>query len=371
VLILSFYVEFELFLLFWAFPSSFLPFWLALPLFLFFVGFCGFPSSRWPYWAFLGFLGPLAVLHGILDLNFKLCAFVVNGLIKGEIEKISDQFLSLIVMRKPCAPKSCPPVPFLTCATWSCGSPGSVRLGLVSTPVILFPWAGRSGESSTGAPIWFLCHRVLPLSSISNPELAHRFSHLHRGSVVVFCSDFSGASRPCLSSCAQALGPVSREHRALSKPGCSYQFSFKLFFVPSCQVFCSIPDLVSFAVGEARLCSCATGLKSLMICSLNCSPVVVSQTRPLGVQWNASEGINCSSIRFLSSISHVVLLTLFRASTAIPNPVLRADSLCIARWSWPSQKRGVSSQFRDIGQVPVRNFDWLPFTPLWSPFSIL
>jgi hypothetical protein len=38
------------------------------------------------------------VLHGILDSKFKLCAFVVNGLIKGEIEKPSDQFLGLIVM---------------------------------------------------------------------------------------------------------------------------------------------------------------------------------------------------------------------------------------------------------------------------------
>jgi hypothetical protein len=42
--------------------------------------------------------GLLAVLHGILNLNFKLCAFVVNGLIKGEIEKSSGQFLGLIVM---------------------------------------------------------------------------------------------------------------------------------------------------------------------------------------------------------------------------------------------------------------------------------
>jgi hypothetical protein len=40
----------------------------------------------------------LAVLHEILDSNFKLCAFVVNGLIKGEIKKPSDQFLGLIVM---------------------------------------------------------------------------------------------------------------------------------------------------------------------------------------------------------------------------------------------------------------------------------
>jgi hypothetical protein len=47
---------------------------------------------------FLDFLGLLAVLHGILDSNFKLCAFVVNELIKGKIEKPSGQFLSLIVM---------------------------------------------------------------------------------------------------------------------------------------------------------------------------------------------------------------------------------------------------------------------------------
>jgi hypothetical protein len=33
-----------------------------------------------------------------LDSRFKLCAFVVNGLINGEIEKPSDQFLGLIVM---------------------------------------------------------------------------------------------------------------------------------------------------------------------------------------------------------------------------------------------------------------------------------
>jgi hypothetical protein len=43
-------------------------------------------------------MGLLAVLHGVFDSNFKLCAFVINGLIMGEIEKPSDQFLSLIVM---------------------------------------------------------------------------------------------------------------------------------------------------------------------------------------------------------------------------------------------------------------------------------
>jgi hypothetical protein len=35
------------------------------------------------------------VLHGVLDSNFKLCVFVVIGLIKGEIEKPSGQFLGL------------------------------------------------------------------------------------------------------------------------------------------------------------------------------------------------------------------------------------------------------------------------------------
>jgi hypothetical protein len=41
--------------------------------------------------------------------------------------------------------------------------------------------------------------------------------------------------------------------------------------------------------------------------------------------------------------------------------------LSIANQSWACSKRGVSCWFWDIGQVPLRNFDWLPFTPLWSP----
>jgi hypothetical protein len=47
---------------------------------------------------FLGFLGLLAVIYEVLDSNFKLCAFVVNGLINWGIEKPSGQFLGLIVM---------------------------------------------------------------------------------------------------------------------------------------------------------------------------------------------------------------------------------------------------------------------------------
>jgi hypothetical protein len=38
------------------------------------------------------------VLHVVFASNFKLCAFVVNGLIKVEIEKSSEPFLGLIVM---------------------------------------------------------------------------------------------------------------------------------------------------------------------------------------------------------------------------------------------------------------------------------
>jgi hypothetical protein len=38
------------------------------------------------------------VLHAVLDLNFKLYVFIVNGLIKGEIEKPNGQFHDLIVM---------------------------------------------------------------------------------------------------------------------------------------------------------------------------------------------------------------------------------------------------------------------------------
>jgi hypothetical protein len=40
----------------------------------------------------------LIVLHGVSDLRFKLYTFLVNGLIKREIEKPSGQFLGLIVM---------------------------------------------------------------------------------------------------------------------------------------------------------------------------------------------------------------------------------------------------------------------------------
>jgi hypothetical protein len=61
------------------------------------LGFAMFPLLDDLLELFFGFLGLLVVLHGILDSNLKLCSFVVNGLIKGEIEKPSGRFLGLIV----------------------------------------------------------------------------------------------------------------------------------------------------------------------------------------------------------------------------------------------------------------------------------
>jgi hypothetical protein len=102
-------VDFELLWWFWVFALVWVFLTLLISSYLFlailldfaaFLVFCWllrFSSSRWPSWDFLDFLGFLAVLHGVLDSNFKLCAFVVNGLIKEEIEKPSGQFLGLIV----------------------------------------------------------------------------------------------------------------------------------------------------------------------------------------------------------------------------------------------------------------------------------
>jgi hypothetical protein len=66
-----FQVEFWVFFYF----ELFFVLFLDLPLFVPFIGLVIFPSSRWHFWAFLGFVGPLAVHHGVLDSNFKLCAF--------------------------------------------------------------------------------------------------------------------------------------------------------------------------------------------------------------------------------------------------------------------------------------------------------
>jgi hypothetical protein len=63
-------------------------------LFLLFLWFCRFSCRL----LVLRLLLHLVVLRGVLDSRFNLCSFVVNGLIKGEIEKPSGHFLGLIVM---------------------------------------------------------------------------------------------------------------------------------------------------------------------------------------------------------------------------------------------------------------------------------
>jgi hypothetical protein len=85
---LSFSFDFELFLLF----SLFCRFSCYL------LAFAVFPLLDDLLEIFLVFFGLLTVLHGVLDSNFKLYTFVVNGLIKGEIEKPIGPFFGLIVM---------------------------------------------------------------------------------------------------------------------------------------------------------------------------------------------------------------------------------------------------------------------------------
>jgi hypothetical protein len=114
---------------------------------------------------------------------------------------------------------------------------------------------------------------------------------------------------------------------------------------------------------KSRVCHWATISRVLRFRGLNCSPEVVFRTRPPSVRWNAWEEINCFLSRLVLSISHVITLAPFRVSSVDPSSLPKADSLSIANQSWACQKRGVSGWFWDIGQVSVRNFDWLPFTP--------
>jgi hypothetical protein len=63
-----------------------------------FVGLAAFLFFYMTFFSFFLLFGLLAVLYEVLDSNFKLYAFIVNGLIKGEIEKPSGYFLGLSVM---------------------------------------------------------------------------------------------------------------------------------------------------------------------------------------------------------------------------------------------------------------------------------
>jgi integral membrane sensor domain MASE1 len=57
---------------------------------------------------------------------------------------------------------------------------------------------------------------------------------------------------------------------------------------------------------------------------------------PLVISYLFLLALRVSSTRFLSSISLVVLLAPFCVFVAVPNSVLRDDSLSIASRSWPS-----------------------------------
>jgi hypothetical protein len=108
--------------------------------------------------------------------------------------------------------------------------------------------------------------------------------------------------------------------------------------------------------------------KSSRICGLNRSPVVVFRTRPAGVRWNAWEEINCFWVEFLSSISHVFLLALFRVFVAVPSPVSNADSLSIARRSWRVRREGFGLILRHR-QSSGEEFWWAPIHPPLVAFS--
>jgi hypothetical protein len=64
---------------------------LVLLLFMPLAGFVASPSSRWSSSAFPWLLGLLAMLHVSWIWNSNFVLFVVNVLIKGEIEKPSGQ----------------------------------------------------------------------------------------------------------------------------------------------------------------------------------------------------------------------------------------------------------------------------------------
>jgi hypothetical protein len=117
--------------------------------------------------------------------------------------------------------------------------------------------------------------------------------------------------------------------------------------------------------------------------------MVVSRSRTEVGRWNACEGgrvvvksyalfldpVRCQSIlmtcwwicgSWIFSNRFVLPLRFW-----FPNPILRANSLSIAMWSWSSSKRDALGLFWDISRVLVENFNWLPFTPLWSPYPVL
>jgi hypothetical protein len=89
-------------------------------------------------------------------------------------------------------------------------------------------------------------------------------------------------------------------------------------------------DCVWIVAGRNRYSYWVTGLKDSRFRGSNFSSAVVFWTRPPSVRWNTCEDINYSSIRFLSSISLVVMLALLHVFAAVSNPVPKTDTFAIA-----------------------------------------
>jgi hypothetical protein len=125
------------------------------------------------------------------------------------------------------------------------------------------------------------------------------------------------------------LSPVSGIRRQV-KRCCCPSFGF-----PILSVVCSV-GLLSIVVLRSRYSSWVIGSKDSRFRGSNCTFAVVCRTRPPGVRWNVCGDINYFLSWFISSISYEVLLAPFCVFIVVASTVLRADSLTIARWSWPS-----------------------------------
>jgi hypothetical protein len=125
------------------------------------------------------------------------------------------------------------------------------------------------------------------------------------------------------------LSPVSGIRRQV-KRCCCPSFGF-----PILSVVCSV-GLLSIVVVRSRYSSWVIGSKDSRFRGSNCTFAVVCRTRPPGVRWNVCGDINYFLSWFISSISYEVFLAPFCVFIVVASTVLRADSLTIARWSWPS-----------------------------------
>jgi hypothetical protein len=139
-------------------------------------------------------------------------------------------------------------------------------------------------------------------------------------------------SGPCISSSPglASAGAVPLIHLlsflVTGLQSCSKSLSFDFFVEFLCVNHCI----------EKLILLLSDRIKDSRFSGSNCTPAVIFQARPLGIRWNTCADINCSSIRFLSLISHVVLLAPFCVSAVSPNLISKADRFAIVVRSWPS-----------------------------------